>query len=95
MVDPSQLGVDLQADVADGLLVQLLGRGLEHVVLEEALGDQTKLHVAQLFDFSIQETSLKGKGYQQEIHRLAFPFEVLNDLLELLLQVELMKLIMI
>ena len=32
-----QLGVDLEADVADGLLVQLLGRRLKHVVFEEAL----------------------------------------------------------
>merc|ERR1719234_682261 len=65
-----------------------LGWGLEDVVLEEALGDQTILHITELLDFPIEEAGLEGEGYEQEVNLLAFPFEVLDDLLELVLQVE-------
>ena len=85
MVNSTQLGVDLQADVADGLLVQLLGRWLEDVILEEALSNQTKLHVTELLDLSIQEASLLRKSNQHEINLLLISFEMFHKPLELVL----------
>jgi len=59
VVDSAEHGVDLQTDVADDLEIDLVH--LEQVVLETTLGNKVVLHVAELLDLVVQESSFVGE----------------------------------
>ena len=68
MVDSAQLGVDLETDVGHHLLAQLAP--LVQAVLEDTLGGDVELQLAQVLDLVIEDAGLEGQDDDEQVQML-------------------------
>ncbi len=80
VVHATELGVDLEADVGDDLSAELTL--LVEALLEAALGGDTKLHLGNVFDSVVHQTSLEREHNDNQVQELTRLLEPRLDLLK-------------